>query len=249
MVRNWFRDRLTEIKQTSKMWTSFADSVQLLIEEFVEPWLERLRKRVSIFEMDPEDLAVVVDELGPFFSLKNVAVDDQPLIVMQREDEIHQKLTVYPLYGTLKREFNGKDVKLSPLYAPVSDSYPYGSLFFKKDSLSITYNGESYLTSRCVITVPADQLGDGSLCSIDKIKEFTDVVEQVVIPLLPLRIVCHGVEISEVSNAEISICGYVKFQCIMRVGGLGEIKDLNACSFVATAMATKISIELITTEN
>ncbi|GAL07957.1 phage protein [Photobacterium aphoticum] len=127
-MSNWIKNRLTKAKQESPLWSDLADSIQSVIGTHVETYLDRLKRRVSLFDADKEDLQVILTELGDFFALGDVEDDDIALTVMQRQDEIHQKRTIYPLTNTINREFGGMNVTWEPLYAPIDQvKYPYGS--------------------------------------------------------------------------------------------------------------------------
>ncbi|MCG3884091.1 hypothetical protein I3271_05275 [Photobacterium leiognathi] len=195
MQKGWLKNRLTPVKQKSAMWSAFADSVQSLVDKNTTPLLDRLKNRTSMFNMAKEDLDVVVFELGKFFTLGDVSDSDLPLVIMQREDEIHQKRTVYPLINTLNREFGGLGVSWEPLYAPTDlETYPYGSKFSIKSEL----NKESipkedwFLTSRGVIRVNINEIRNAFGDSSDPVTEFERRVLRVIYPLIPLRIVCDG---------------------------------------------------------
>lgn len=56
MQRSRFNNRLTSAKQKSLLYKSLADLVQSMMDTFVDPWLERITNRKSIFSMSKEDL-------------------------------------------------------------------------------------------------------------------------------------------------------------------------------------------------
>ncbi|HIF9321658.1 TPA: hypothetical protein ACX6QP_002155 [Photobacterium damselae] len=202
MKKGWLRDRLVPAKKNSPMWRSFADSVQELLESNVEPTLDRLRSRTSLFTMNVEDLKVVLNELGSFFVIgSGVKDDDLPIVIMQREDEIHQKRTIYPLINTLNREFEGLDVAWEPFYAPVDMvTYPYCSqLIIKEDLENQVIPAEDwFLTSRGVVRVKLSDVlsvfvgGGSTVESDDPLDDFENQLKRVIYPLIPLRIVCDG---------------------------------------------------------
>ncbi len=66
MQRSWFNNRLTSAKQKSLLYKSLADLVQSMMDTFVDPWLERITNRKSIFSMSKEDLETRTNELGQF---------------------------------------------------------------------------------------------------------------------------------------------------------------------------------------
>ena len=199
MDSNWFKQRLTGAKQGAPMWAELADTVQALFDQQVSPVLSRLRGMTSTFTMAEEDLVRRVDDLGPFFSLSNrVEIEDWPLALMQRQDEIHLKKTDYPIVSTINREFTGMQVEWQPLWAPIDqEAWPYGTRFTTLDLMpdeDIPPEGW-FLTARGVIRLPMDRLAAvfPDLGSIDEqTAAFEGVLKQLVEPLIPLHIVYDG---------------------------------------------------------
>lgn len=72
MQRSWFNNRLTSAKQKSLLYKSLADLVQSMMDTFVDPWLERITNRKSIFSMSKEDLETRTNELGQFLYYQNL---------------------------------------------------------------------------------------------------------------------------------------------------------------------------------
>ena len=191
MKKHWFRERLIPIKQRSEMWSELADSVERMILSNVESTLTRLRNRVSIFDMDKEDLGVLLSEMGKFFVLGNISDDDAALVLMQREDEIHLKRTLYPLINTINREFKGLQVAWQPQYAPADIvKYPYCSDLKPKDTADMLKNIEWFLTSRGAIKTDLDELNKKFSNFRDPVGAFENAVRMIIYPLVPLRIVC-----------------------------------------------------------
>ncbi|HHJ2765991.1 TPA: phage tail protein, partial [Escherichia coli] len=96
---------------------SLADLVQSMMDTFVDPWLERITNRKSIFSMSKEDLETRTNELGQFFTIRTSNSSSVPMLLQQRFDEIHFKGTERPINQTIYREFNGISVLWDPIYA------------------------------------------------------------------------------------------------------------------------------------
>ena len=124
MQRSWFNNRLTSAKQKSLLYKSLADLVQSMMDTFVDPWLERITNRKSIFSMSKEDLETRTNELGQFFTIRTSNSSSVPMLLQQRFDEIHFKGTERPINQTIYREFNGISVLWDPIYAPVDFERP-----------------------------------------------------------------------------------------------------------------------------
>jgi hypothetical protein len=201
MDSNWFKQRLTGAKQGAPMWAELADTVQALFDQQVSPELSRLRGMTSTFTMAEEDLVRRVDDLGPFFSLSNrVEIEDWPLALMQRQDEIHLKKTDYPIVSTMNREFTGMKVEWQPLWAPIDqEAWPYGTRFTTKEWMpfeDIPPEGW-FMTARGVIKLPVDKLRGvfPLLQTVDEqTTEFESILRRLVEPLIPLHIVYDGAQ-------------------------------------------------------
>lgn len=147
----WFNNRLTSAKQKSLLYKSLADLVQSMMDTFVDPWLERITNRKSIFSMSKEDLETGTNELGQFFTIRTSNSSSVPMLLQQRLDEIHFKGTERPINQTIYREFNGISVLWDPIYAPVDlERHPYGTVLIPESTLETTGGtfGEMFLTSR-----------------------------------------------------------------------------------------------------
>ncbi|MFM5095032.1 hypothetical protein ACEUCJ_15190 [Aeromonas rivipollensis] len=183
------------------MWAELADTVQALFDQQVSPVLSRLRGMTSTFTMAEEDLVRRVDDLGPFFSLSNrVEIEDWPLALMQRQDEIHLKKTDYPIVSTINREFTGMKVEWQPLWAPIDqEAWPYGTRFTTKEWMpfeDIPPEGW-FMTARGVIKLPVDKLRGvfPLLQTVDEqTTEFESILRRLVEPLIPLHIVYDGAQ-------------------------------------------------------
>ncbi|WCH25174.1 hypothetical protein [Aeromonas salmonicida] len=201
MKQDWLKQRLTAAKQAAPMWSEFAEAVQEVFEQQIEPLMSRLRGLSSAYTMTSDDLALRIAELGQFFILsERVEKADWPLALMQRHDEIHLKKTDYPLVSTLSREFGGMKVSWEPLYAPKDQAlYPYGTRFSIKSQLeneTIPVD-EWFLTSRGVIRLPLTALQSsfaGALTVDEQATAFEEVMTRFIEPLIPLHIVFEGAQ-------------------------------------------------------
>ncbi|WP_147822899.1 hypothetical protein [Aeromonas hydrophila] len=201
MKPDWLKQRLTAAKQAAPMWTEFAEAVQEVFEQQIEPLLSRLRGLSSAYTMTSDDLALRIEELGEFFILsERVDKADWPLALMQRHDEIHLKKTDYPLVSTLNREFGGMQATWEPLYAPKNQTlHPYGSRFSIKSQLEneTIPADEWFLTSRGVIRVPLTALQSsfaGAKTVDEQATAFEEAMTRFIEPLVPLHIVFEGAQ-------------------------------------------------------
>lgn len=198
MNKNWLVDRLTKARAGEPIWKDFAQALQDLINNHAEEYITRLRRKVSLFDADKRDLDQILRELGDFFALGNVEDENLPIVIMQRQDQIHQKKTIYPLVNTLVREFNGIKVTWEALYAPVDqERYPYGTKFVIEREIAeeAIPRDEWFMTSRGVIRVPMLEVRrafDGGSDADAAVSEFEELLKSVIYPLIPLRIVCDG---------------------------------------------------------
>lgn len=197
MQENWFKKRLTAAKQTSELWTGFADAVQTLLESSVLPIIERTSNRKSLFTMDSEAMSTRIKELGRFFYINESTATSLPILLQQRLDEIHFKGTERPIESTLWREFKNLAAEWKPLYAPVNqDKWPYGSYFVTEDELEAAKPkyGEFFLTSRGRISVALNDVYEtfSDVNPENVLNEFMAQFKLVVEPLIPLKIVFDG---------------------------------------------------------
>lgn len=199
MKKNWLVDRLTDERKSKPIWRDFIEALQSLIETHAEQYITRLKHKVSLFDADPRDLDIMLKELGDFFALGQVDDVNLPLTIMQRQDQIHQKKTIYPLVNTLIREFGGIRVEWSPLFAPIDQGlHAYGDLLVIEREIAETGipRDQWFMTSRGVIRVPMNEVrrtfDDGLSDSDHAISQFEELLKRVIYPLIPLRIVCDG---------------------------------------------------------
>ncbi|PHM51912.1 hypothetical protein [Xenorhabdus hominickii] len=197
MIKDWLKHRLTPEKQKSTLWCEFTDSLQAVLEETVEPLLERISHRKSIFTMHPEDLDKRIAELGKFFIIRTEREKSKPVLLSQRLDEIHFKGTERPISATFWREFNNLPAKWSPLWAPVDQAhFPYGTVFLPHELVETAKSryGEFFLTSRGVIQLSLNTLYEkyGYKEQAKLFSRLTKQFDQVIAPLIPLEIVYNG---------------------------------------------------------
>lgn len=206
LTSGWFKNRLTKAKQNSVMQSGFADIVETLFIDVVEPYLKRLTERKSFFSMTDEDLDTRISEMGQFFTIRASDASSKPMLLQQRLDEIHFKGTQRPIIQTFYREFHGVPITWQPIYAPINqEKYPYGSVLISEDSLeSVGDNyGDMFLTSRGVVSISYQALTDlitiGDNPDITTVAQVTQAAltkfKQVVVPLLPLHVVFGGLQL------------------------------------------------------
>lgn len=196
-LQDWLKSQLTRSKQNSQAWVDFTHALGLMINNHVDPVLNRLKSRNSIFEMDRQDIQVEIRELGDTFALGDVVESDIPMTLIQRKDQVHMKRTVYPLEATLNREFNGMEVTWQPLYAPVDQElHPYGSTLVTEKDLKGVIPDDYFLTSRGVIEVPLNKVSRALNNDEEAIRAFEEKLKRVIYPLIPLRIVMQGTRYS-----------------------------------------------------
>lgn len=197
MQKDWFKDRLIPAKQTSELWSGFANAVQSLMESAVLPLIERTANRKSLFSMDSEAMDLRIKELGRFFYINEDSSASLPVLLQQRLDEIHFKGTDRPIESTLWREFKNLAADWKPLYAPVDqESYPYGTYFVTENELEAAKAkyGDFFLTSRGRISVALNDVYDtfSDVNPEEVLNEFIAQFKLVVEPLIPLTIVFDG---------------------------------------------------------
>lgn len=198
-LKSWLKGQLTTAKQSQDSWVDLAAALATSIYDHVESYIERLQSRNSLYDMEDEDILTDTEELRKVFPLYNVESEDLPHVIMQRQDEIHFKKTVYPLTATITREFSGMEVTWEPLYAPKDqETYPYGTLFITANEFE-DYAAQGldesafFKTSRGVIRVPINQVAGGENgVTEEDIAAFEEKIRRVIYPLIPLKIVCDG---------------------------------------------------------
>lgn len=197
MIKDWLKNQLTPEKRESEVYVGFVEVLQKLVDDYVEPTLERILQRRSFFTMTPLDLEIRMAELGRFFRILTRSQASKPIILQQRLDEIHYKGTYHPIQSTIRRELNNLPASWAPLYAPKDQvKYPYGTYYADESTLSVDTNtfGDFFLTSRGKIKIPLNVLyekysGQDQGALITRLtEEFNDVI----LPLIPLHIVFEG---------------------------------------------------------
>lgn len=197
MKKGWLKGMLTPAKQESEIWAGFVDVLEKMLQNTVDPIIERIDARKSLFSMKGEDLDTRINELGQFFAIRAKNDASKPILLSQRIDEIHFKGTDRPITSTFWREFENVPAKWSPLYAPVDQTrFPYGSFFttFEGVEYAKKQYGELYMTSRGYISLSLNALYStyGLGKQADLIKRIEKEVNEIVQPLLPLDIVFDG---------------------------------------------------------
>lgn len=192
------RDNLVKAMQSSPAWLALADAIAQLSATVVEPTLDRLKSRTRLFDMHPDDIKVLFDELGTIARIGRTEEIDRPLLLQQRIDEVHQKNYLYPLKKTLQREFSNVRVSWQPLYAPVDlDARPYGTVLARsvdKAAYPDVPDDGWFKTSRGLLQINLEDLYRlyPVLSGADLMDRFVADVDQVLRPLLPTRIVYDG---------------------------------------------------------
>lgn len=185
-----FKSKLTEAFKQSSAWRDLADALEKLNAQALEPTLDRLKGMTNVFTMHPDDLQVLFNEMGSFFSVGRTEDEDIPLLLQQRTDEIHFKGYEYPLTKTFSREFLGVPMSWEQLYAPKDlVNFPYGSKFLlKRDIVRDGLDPNAYFqTYRAVIFARLDQV-QGSF----GIDDFERLLSRVAVPLIPTHIAFDG---------------------------------------------------------
>lgn len=188
-LSDWLKGQLTSVKADSDGWAGFAESLAQAIATHVEPNLDRIKGRVSLFEQAVEDLAIEKDELGERFSFGTINDDDLALTILQRKDQIHFKRTLSPMMESINRELYGVEVEWQPLYNHVDSDYGV-DLRIKPNT-----DGSSnwWLTSRGVLQVNMDSLSGVAKKDFEATLTFVESeIRRLVDPLIPLRIVYDG---------------------------------------------------------
>lgn len=198
MIKDWLKNQLTPEKRNAGLWPDFADALQALYEEQVEPLLKRVSDRKSFFTMHPDDLDTRISEYGQFFIIGDTNKASRPILLAQRLDEVHFKGTDRPIVATFWREFGNLPVSWEPLYAPVDqERFPYGYFFTTASGVEIAKGsyGEFFLTSRGTINVDLNKLYEiYGYAEQDKlVRRLMSDVDRIVKPLLPLEMVFDGI--------------------------------------------------------
>lgn len=192
------KDNLIKSMQNSAAWTALADALALVVDQVVEPTLIRLKARPRLFDMHPDDVKVLFDELGTNATIGRSEVQDRPLLLLQRLDEVHQKNYLYPLKKTLQREFNNVRVAWKPLFAPTDlQLKPYGTVLAREADKGLYQDVPAdgwFKTSRGALQINLSDLYAlyPGLLAEDVMERFVAEVDVIIRPLLPTRIVYDG---------------------------------------------------------
>lgn len=189
-IKHWLKKQLTKVKTKEEAWSDFANILGEALDVHVEPYLDRVKRRVSLFEQEKEDLQIELKELGDFFSFGDIDSDNLAITILQRKDQIHFKRTLSPLISTLNREFEGLGVSWKALYNPIGGEY--GLAMKTLDSIKGSED-KYWLTSRGLIQVPLNHVVGTTDNLNERLYELEREIERVVYPLIPLRIVFDGV--------------------------------------------------------
>ncbi|UVN08074.1 MAG: hypothetical protein [Bacteriophage sp.] len=200
MIKDWIKNHLIPEKRDAGLWPGFADALQEIYEDQIEPLLERLSARKSFFTMHPDDLDKRIKEYGQFFVIGQNGTASRPILLTQRLDEVHFKGTDQPIIATFWREFGNLPVTWEPLYAPVDqDLCPYGMFFTTAAGMEVAAAsfGEFFLTSRGTISVDLNRLYE--IYGFDEqdklVKRLISDFDRIVAPLLPLETVFDGISL------------------------------------------------------
>ncbi|QCR38730.1 phage tail protein [Nissabacter sp. SGAir0207] len=258
LTSGWFKNRLTKAKQNSVMQSGFADIVETLFIDAVEPYLERLTERKSFFSMTDEDLDTRISEMGQFFTIRASDASSKPMLLQQRLDEIHFKGTQRPIIQTFYREFHGVPITWQPIYAPINqEKYPYGTVLVSEDNLeSVGSNyGEMFLTSRGVVSISYQELTDlitiGNNPDITTVAQVTQAAltkfKQVVVPLLPLHVVFGGLQLLyEWTITEPEVSAYLRIISVSEeIAPLVEVTEAAVLETVTVELGEIEAIDLI----
>ena len=185
-----FQKLLINKFKESVAWQELANSLETLNEQVIEPNLTRLKNMPSVFTMHKDDIQILFNDLGQHFAVGRVKEEDIPLLLQQRQDEIHFKGHEYSLRKTFEREFLGIPMSYESLYAPKDlSAHPYGSKFLLlRDIEGEGLNRDDYfLTKRAVIFARLDQV-KGKM----GVDHFERLLSSVAIPLIPTHICFDG---------------------------------------------------------
>ncbi|UTZ44606.1 hypothetical protein [Vibrio campbellii] len=191
-IKKWLRGQLTNVKNNEQAWGDLTNALGDALEVYVEPWLDRIKSRISLFEQGTEELHIELKELGDFFSFGDIEDENLAITILQRKDQIHFKRTLSPLISTLNREFYGVGVSWQALYNPIDAEYGVGMVTKETSNGKLDLN-KYWLTSRGIIQVPINKVLSPDRGLNDILDEFDKEIERVVKPLIPLRIVYDGV--------------------------------------------------------
>lgn len=197
MIKGWLKTMLTPDKQESELWQGWVEVLQDMLGSEVEPIIERIDARKSLFSMKGDDLNTRINELGQFFSIRAKKESSKPILLAQRIDEIHFKGTDRPITSTFWREFDNLPARWEPLYAPIDQTKaPYGEYFATADTVpySTQKYGDFFMTSRGQIALSINALYQqyGAVKQEELVKRIQSQFDEIISPLLPLDIVFDG---------------------------------------------------------
>lgn len=187
---------MTKAMQGKDAWLQLADALEALNLQNVEPILNRIKGMTSLFTMHPDDIAVLLNELGGIFSVGSA--DDKSLLLQQRMDEVRKKGEHYPIKKTLEREFGNLRVKWLRLYAPKdTETYPYGTVLVTEDDKYLYPVADDgwFLTSRGIVELPLFDIAENDTDRVDvqdALERFEKALYRVIPPLIPTHIVFDG---------------------------------------------------------
>ena len=111
-------------KDFEDRWTSLAECIQALWEEYFDPSLQRLENLRSYFRAHDDDLAKKLREMGDYFAADMPRTKDKPIAVAWRKLELEYKRTLSlfcPPFS--RRHYADLPVTWFPLFAPVDEAY------------------------------------------------------------------------------------------------------------------------------
>lgn len=126
-MKDWLKKRLTPRKRLEDRWTSLAECIQALWEEYFDPSLQRLENLRSYFRAHDDDLAKKLREMGDYFAADMPRTKDKPIAVAWRKLELEYKDLELILSSVFRRHYADLPVTWFPLFAPVDEVY--GSQF------------------------------------------------------------------------------------------------------------------------
>ncbi len=130
-MKDWLKKRLTPRKRLEDRWTSLAECIQALWEEYFDPSLQRLENLRSYFRAHDDDLAKKLREMGDYFAADMPRTKDKPIAVAWRKLELEYKDLELILSSVFRRHYADLPVTWFPLFAPVDEAY--GSQFLASE--------------------------------------------------------------------------------------------------------------------
>lgn len=123
MVKDWLVKRLTPKKAQQARWVGLASSRQKVWETFFDPDLLRLENLRSFYKAHDEDLALLLREMGDYFSSDAPNQADRPISVAWRRLELEYKDLELILSSVFRRHFGNLPTTWFPLFAPLDEEY------------------------------------------------------------------------------------------------------------------------------